>query len=320
MKAAIIEKYGDFNQLTIKEISDPVVRSNEVLVRVHACSVNPVDWKIRSGALRYVYPIKLPAILGFDFSGVVEAVGAGVKTFQVGDEVYSCSSKKEGQAYAELIAVDEASLSLKPKNMDFKQAASIPLAAMTALQALRDKGAVKANYRVLILGASGGVGMFAVQIAKLLGAQVTAVCSTANVAFVQLWGADKVIDYKESSPFVGDEKYDVIFDCVGAYSYSQSKEYLTKHGIYIATLPSPSLIFNSLISKFTRKKAKIILLQKNKKDLDAITQFIEENKLKTHIDSEFNLQDVGLAHQRSESHRAVGKIIINVSNDSETPS
>lgn len=322
MKAAIIERYGDFNQLTIQEIPDPVARTNEVLIRIKACSVNPVDWKIRSGALRYVYPIKLPAILGFDFSGVVEAVGQGVKTFQIGDEVYSCSNKKEGQAYAQLIAVTEASLSLKPKNMDFKQAASVPLAAMTALQALRDKGGVKSNYRVLILGASGGVGMFAVQIAKLLGAQITAVCSTANVAFVQLWGADKVIDYKENSPFASEEKYDVIFDCVAAYSYSQAKEYLTKHGIYIATLPSPSLIFNSLISKLTRKKAKMIFLQKNKNDLDTITQFIEENKLKTHMDSEFNLQDVGLAHQRSESHRAVGKIIINVDNDndSETPS
>ncbi|KTD19069.1 Quinone oxidoreductase (NADPH:quinone reductase) [Legionella lansingensis] len=320
MKAAIIEKYGDCNQLTIKEIPDPAPRNNEVLVRIKACSINPIDWKIRSGALRYIYPIKLPAILGFDFSGVVEAVGKDVKTLQVGDEVYSCSSKKEGQAYAQLIAVSEASLSVKPKNMDFKQAASVPLAAMTALQALRDKGAVKPNYRVLILGASGGVGMFSVQIAKLLGARVTAVCSTANVAVVQLWGADKVIDYKKNSPFISEEKYDVIFDCVSAYSYSQAKKYLTKHGIYIATLPSLSLIFNSIINKLTRKKARIILLRKNKNDLDTITQFIEGNKLKTHIDSEFNLQDIGLAHQRSETHRAVGKIIINVENDSETSS
>lgn len=310
MKAALIEKYGDFNQFVFKEIPLPEFGDREVLIRIKASSVNPIDWRIRSGSLKYFYPIKLPAILGFDLSGVIEATGKNVRQLQVGDRVYACSSKKTGHAYAEWIALDESNVSLMPKTMDFKQAASVPLAGMTALQALRDKGHVKPNYRVLIIGASGGVGLFAVQIAKILGARVTAVCSTANVEFVRSLGADEVLDYKKVAPFSGGQHYDVIFDCVAAHSYSKAKKKLTKEGIYISTLPNLSLIIQSILSKLTRKKAKLILLNKNKRDLDILTQFIDEKKLKTHIDSEFSLQSITLAHQRSESHRAVGKIII----------
>lgn len=310
MKAATIEKYGDFNEFILKELPDPVVGDKEVLIKIKAASVNPIDWKIRSGSLKYIYPIRFPAILGFDFSGEIKALGKRVESLHVGDAVYGCSYKKEGQAYSQLIALEETSISLKPETMDFKQAASIPLAAMTALQALRDKGDVKQNHRVLIIGASGGVGMFAVQIAKILGAKVSAVCSTTNVELVSSFGAEEVIDYKKTPPFSLTQNYDVIFDCVAAYNYPQAKKRLTKNGVYISTIPSIRLIFQGIFSKLTSKKAKIILLNKNKNDLETITQWINNNKLITHIDSEFSLQNISLAHQRSESLRTVGKIII----------
>ncbi|MDI9819074.1 MULTISPECIES: NAD(P)-dependent alcohol dehydrogenase [unclassified Legionella] len=310
MKAAIIENYGDSNQFIIKEIAKPEIGANEVLIKIQACSVNPIDWRIRSGSLKYVYPIRFPAILGFDLAGTVEAVGKEARLFNIGDTVYSCSVKKEGQAYAQYIALDENTVSFMPKTMDFKQAATVPLTAMTALQALRDKGRVQANDKVLIIGASGGVGMFAVQIAKILGASVTAVCSTENIEFVKKLGADEVIDYKKTSPFSAEQQYDVIFDCVAAHHYSKAKSKLTGKGIYISTIPDASLIIQSIISRFTAKKAKFILLNKSKEDLDEISRLIDNQQLYTYIDSEYHLSDIALAHQRSESHHARGKIVV----------
>ncbi len=312
MKAQLIEEYGDANQFVYKEIPKPKAANNQVLVKIKACSVNPIEWKIRSGALKWIYRIQLPAILGSDLSGTVDAVGKEVRSLKVGDAVYTCSPKKTGEAYAQWIALEETTVSVKPTSMNFKEAASVPLAAMTALQALRDKGGIQPGDQVLIIGASGGVGMFAVQIAKIFGAHVTSVCSTANVEFVKKLGSDEVIDYRQSSPFAGKQKYNIIFDCVAAHSYSRVKSNLTPNGIYISTLPSLSLLINSVITRFTTKKAKKILLKKNKVDLDQITQFIDEKKLKTHIDSEFNLENLALAHQRSESSKAVGKIIVSV--------
>lgn len=312
MKAAVIQHYGNASKLIIVEIPKPQIKDEEVLINIKACSVNPIDWKLRSGALRYFYRLRFPAILGFDLAGRVEAIGKNVRSLRVGDSVYTCSYKKGGQAYAQWIALEERSLSLKPKTMNFKEAASVPLAAMTALQALRDKGHIQEKQRLLIIGASGGVGMFAVQLAKIFGAHVSAVCSSANIEFVKSLGADKVINYDNLSPFCEEKNYDIIFDCVAAVHSSQAKNKLKPRGIYIATLPSLPILIQSISSLFTGKKVKIIMLKRNKKDLDYITQLIEDNKLRTHIDSEFNLEDIALAHLRSESQRTVGKIIVSL--------
>lgn len=310
MKAAVIEQYGDSKQFIVKEIPKPTVGDHELLIKINASSVNPIDWKIRSGAIKYIYPLQFPAVLGFDLAGEVEAIGAAVKQFKVGDAVYTCSNKKAGEGYAQWIALDESTVSLKPSAMNFKEAASVPLAAMTALQALQEKSHVKAKDNVLVIGASGGVGMFAVQIAKALGARVTAVCSTRNIDFVKSLGADEVIDYTKTKPLAGPQLYEVIFDCVGTESYLQAKQKLTTQGVYVTTLPTFLVMAQSLINRFTSKQGKFILLRKNKQDLDTITQLIDEKKLVTYIDSEFTLDDIALAHQRSETHKAIGKIIV----------
>ncbi|QDP71265.1 NAD(P)-dependent alcohol dehydrogenase [Legionella israelensis] len=312
MKAITVDSYGGTNQLVLKDVPDPMVADDDVLIRIKACSVNPIDWKIRSGSMRWVYPVKLPVILGFDFAGEVQYVGKNVQKLKPGDQVYGCSNKKSGGTYAELIALKENDVSQMPTSMTFEEAASVPLSALTALQGLRDKGALKAKQRVLIVGASGGVGMFAVQIAKGFGAHVTGVCSTPNVPFVQNLGADEVVDYKKQDVFVNEQKYDLIYDCVAAHSYQKAKKHLTAHGTYVTTLPSLFLVFYLFLSRFTSQKAKIIFMQANKADLDFITKLIEDNKLKTHIDSIYPIEKIAEAHQKSETHHATGKIVVSI--------
>jgi NADPH:quinone reductase-like Zn-dependent oxidoreductase len=310
MKAAIIKKYGDSSHFIVKQVDDPKIDDNEVLIKIIASAVNPIDYRIRSGSVKYILPHKFPAILGFDLAGEVIELGSQIKNLKLGDAVYVCSSKKGGRAYAELIAHEASELSLKPSNMTFEQAASVPLAALTALQALRDKGNLKPKQRILIIGASGGVGMFSVQLAKAMGGYVVGVCSKKNIDFVNSLGADEVINYQQNSPFSGKQSYDIIFDCVAAHKFSSAKEKLTPKGVYITTVPNISVILSSLLTSFCSKKVKIILLKKNKNDLDFITQLIESNKIQTHIDSQFSLDDIAKAHQQIETHRCVGKVVI----------
>lgn len=312
MKAVVIREYGSPEVLQYQEVEPPKIKPDQLLVKVRATCVNPVDWKIRKGMLRLITGNKFPIILGFDLSGDVVEVGSQVTRFKPGDAIYG-NVGLLGGAYAELAAVPEKSAAPKPTNITYEEAASVPVAALTALQALRDLGHIQAGQTVLINGASGGVGTFAVQIAKALGAQVTAVCSTKNINLVKSLGADRVIDYTQQDFTQDTAQYNIILDAVGKQSFSSCKQVLKPNGIYVNTLPTPETLVQSILTAFIPgKKAKFILETPKSQDLLYLKDLIEAGKIRSVIDRTFPLQELAAAHAYSESERAVGKIAIAV--------
>lgn len=311
MKAIAIRGYGSADVLQYEDLPQPKIKSDQLLVKVHASSVNPVDWKIRQGMLQLITGYSFPKILGFDLSGEVVEVGSGVTRFKPGDLIYGCLSVALGGAYAEYAAVPERVVAKKPTNMTHEEAASLPVAAGTALQALRDLGNIQPLQSVLVNGASGGVGIFAVQLAKIFGAEVTAVCSSKNFDLVKSLGADRLIDYKQQDFTQDAARYDIIFDAVAKESFSSCKEVLKPNGIYITTLPTPdSFVQGALTALIPGKKAKFILLNSNTEDFTYLKDLVEAGKMRTVIDRTFPLNELAAAHTYSESERTVGKIAI----------
>jgi len=310
MKAVVIDKYGSPDVLRYEEVKAPAIKSDELLVKVHAAGVNPIDWKIRKGMLKIISGNKFPMILGFDLAGEVLQVGSQVESFRVGDEIYA-SVGVPGGAYAELAAVPQKVAALKAANVSFEEAAALPVAALTALQSLRDKANIKASQSILINGASGGVGIFAVQIAKALGAEVTGVCSSKNLDFVKSLGADSLIDYTQQDFTQNQIQYDIILDAVGKQTFDNCQKVLKPNGIYVTTLPNfQNMVSIGLTSLFGSQKAKFILAQPNTADLLYLNELIEADKLRVVIDRTYSLQKLAAAHIYSESERAKGKIVI----------
>jgi 2-desacetyl-2-hydroxyethyl bacteriochlorophyllide A dehydrogenase len=311
MKAVIIDRYGSPDVLKYVDIEPPSLKSDRVLVKVRASSVNPLDWKLRQGMLKVLSGNNFPLILGFDVAGDVVKVGANVK-LQPGDAVYACLNSLPGGAYAEYVSVAESLLCPKPNNIAYEEAAAVPLAAMTALQALRDLGKLKAGQAILINGASGGVGTFAVQIAKNEGASVTAVCSTSNLELVRGLGADRVIDYTQEDFTQKAEKYDIIFDAVSKRSFSECQKSLKPQGVYITLLPSLDIFFNGFLTFFSPgKKAKFLpFMRANQDDLTILKGLIEAGKLRVVIDRTYPLSEVAAAHRYSETGKTKGKVVI----------
>lgn len=312
MKAVIINKYGGPEVLEYTDLPQPQINDDNILVRVLFSSVNPVDWKVRKGILRFLPGQKLPKILGGDLAGIIEKVGKNITEFKVGDEVYGVIRAVRGGAYAKYAVAEKYQIAIKPKNLKFKEAASIPLAALTAYQALTHLGHLKSGATVCVNGCSGGVGHFAVQIAKALGATVTGVCSTKNINFTEGLGADKIIDYTKVDVLASSAKYDIFFDAVANQSYFRVVKHLNKGGRYITTLPSISVIIGFICRTFSSKTGKIINLRQNSEDLRFLSELIKSKKLKTHIDKIYKLKDIQKAHRHSETGRVVGKIVISV--------
>jgi len=319
MKAVVIRKFGPPDVMKIEEIHKPVISSNEVLARVHYSSVNPVDWRMRNGSLRFLTGSKFPMVLGFDIAGEVVETGRSVTKFKKGDKVFAMLDYMKRGAYAEYARIREASAVLIPENMDLRGAAAVPLAALTAYQALHHKGKIKAGDSVLINGSSGGVGSFAVQIAKAAGARVTAVCGTENIELVRTLGADEVIDYVKQDVSAVIEKYDIIFDTVGTLSFFRISGNLTKYGSYITTIPKKpaavfSLILVPILSLFGyRKKSTLINVKPSGSDLSSLSLLAKEKKVVPLIDRVFTLEEIREAHVYSETGRARGKIVIKIS-------
>lgn len=314
MKAVVIRKYGSASDLKIEEVEKPSAKNKEVLIEIYASSVNPIDWKLRSGMLRFIYPLSFPAILGFDVCGQIVELGEGVTRYKKGDWVYARSDRKAGNAYTQYIALNEEVIAPKPVHMSANEAAATPLAALTAFQGLRDHGRLQAGQTVLINGASGGVGIYAVQIAKAMSATVVAVCSAKNSDLVKSLGADKIIDYRKSDPLGGDQKYPVIFDAVGNLGYVRAKAHLERGGRYVTTLPGMSVMASMLAAKLglPGRHGIFFSMKPDSAGLKQINQWVEEGKLRTIIDSTFSLDDIKKAHERSQSNRARGKIVIQV--------
>ncbi|MFA8433506.1 MAG: NAD(P)-dependent alcohol dehydrogenase [Marinifilaceae bacterium] len=313
MKAVVIRKYGSPDVLELTDVNEPRITDDEVLVEVYASSVNPVDWKIRTGMLKMIAGNTFPRILGGDIAGRVAKVGHNVQFFRIGDEVYGMLNALKGGAYAEYVAAPQDGLALKPQSLDFEQAATVPLAGLTALQALRDEGKIQKGQEVLINGCSGGVGSFALQIARAFETQVTGVCSTRNLEISLDLGAHKVIDYTKEDVLQADGKYHVFFDVVGNQSFSKVRHLLHPGGIYITTIPSLKvLLWSPLHNMINSRKIKKILVKYNRHDLEFISSLIDEGKLRTKIDREFTLEQIREAHEYSEKGHVVGKILLKV--------
>lgn len=315
MKAITIDRYGSPDVLRYTDVEKPPIESDKISIEVRATSINPADWKIRKGMLKILTGNKFPLILGFDVAGVVAEVGKKITDFSPGDEVYAYLDNVPGGAYAEYVTVSPKVACLKPSNMSYSEAAVVPLAATTALQALRDNGKISKGQKVLINGASGGVGTFAVQIAKVWETRVTAVCSGKNFELVKSLGADRVIDYTQQDFTKEPEKYDIIFDAVSKRSFSECKNNLQPKGIYITLLPSLDVFLQSfLTSLLPGKKAKLFLAKASGSDLAYLKDLIEAGKVRAIIDRTYPLSEIVEAHTYSESERAVGKIAIAVKN------
>jgi NADPH:quinone reductase-like Zn-dependent oxidoreductase len=323
MKAIVYTRYGPPEVLQLKEVAKPTPKEDEVLVKVHAASVNAYDWHLLSAD---IFLVRLMGggllkpkntILGADIAGRVEAVGRNVKQFQPGDEVFGDIAGCGNGGFAEYVSVPENALALKPANLSFEEAAAVPMAAVTALQGLRDQGKIQPGQKVLINGASGGVGTFAVQIAKSFGAEVTAVCSTRNLDMARSIGADQVIDYTQEDFTQNGQQYDLILAVNGYHPILAYKRALTPKGIYVMAGGTPAQIFQAMLlgpwmSKTGGKKMGNVSAKQSQTDLVYLKGLLEAGKIKPVIDKCYPLSETAEAlRYRGEGH-ARGKVVITV--------
>ncbi|MDQ2888139.1 MAG: NADP-dependent oxidoreductase [Chloroflexota bacterium] len=300
-----VHNYGDADQLKLGQVAQPEPQEGEVLVRVHAAGVNPIDWKIRAGFLKDFMPAKFPYVPGADLAGIVEKVGAGVTTFQPGQAVFGRSSQG---SYAEYALAPADALALKPANLSFDEAATIPVGATTAWQALFDHGNLQAGQRVLILGGAGGVGLFAVQFARRKGAQVISTASTSNADFVRSLGAETVIDY--SKVRVEDEVHDVdlVIDTVGGEALASVLPTLKRGGTLVSIAGQPDEAKASELGVHTARFS----AQVNSELLSTFARLIEEGHVKTFVGTVFSLNEADKAHELSQGGHGRGRIVLHV--------
>jgi NADPH:quinone reductase-like Zn-dependent oxidoreductase len=319
VKAAFARRYGPPDVLTIEDVAKPSPTDDEVLIRVRAAGLNPRDYHVFAGLylMRPFFGMRSPKEqrLGADLAGVVEAVGKNVTTLKVGDKVFGTAAG----ALAEYVCAAETKVALMPANASFEQAAAVPIAGLTALQGLRDKGAVKAGTKVLITGASGGVGTFAVQVAKTFNANVTGVCSTRKLNLVRSLGADQVIDYTRDDFTRRGQQYDLIFDCVGSTSISDCRRALTPRGMYIGIGvrpggsligPLPRIIRVLVASRFGSPKVALFMARVNQADLNTLKELIETRKVTPVVDRCFPFEKTADAFVHLHDGHPGGKVVV----------
>lgn len=321
MKAIVCERYGPPDVLQLKEIEKPTPKENELLVRVRATTVTAADYRIRGFnvpplfwlparmALGFTKPKN--SILGMELSGEVEAVGKEVKSFEVGDLVFGSSGFGSG-AYCEYVCLPEKkNVVMKPANMSFEEAAAIPFGGITALSFLRDKGKIQSGQKILINGASGGVGTASVQIAKNFGAEVTGVCSTANLDMVKSLGADRVIDYTKEDFTRNTDAFDIVFDTVGKTTFSRCKRILKEKGIYLVAVTGLKGLIQILWTRMVGSKKAIGGLATAKPgDLNFLKELIEAGKFRTVIDRKYPFEQMAEAHRYAEKGHKKGNVVV----------
>ncbi len=330
MKAIVNDSYGSPDVVELRDVEPPQISGDQVLVRVRASSVNALDWHSLTGTpylMRLQGGLRRPRrrIQGADVAGTVEAIGAGVTDFEPGDEVFG---EVSGGAFAEYVAASPVGLALKPAGLTFEEAAAVPVAALTALQGLRDHGELSPGQRVLINGASGGVGTFAVQVAKALGAEVTAVCSARNVDTARSIGADHVIDYTRADFARPGGTYDLMLDIVGNRPLSDCKRVLTRDGIYVMVSgpkgrwlgPVPRMLAAQLAFRFTKRRFRWYVAKPSQDDLRYLTELVESGRLRPVIEHRYSFVGTADALRYQGEGHARGKSVITVSPDSSAVS
>jgi alcohol dehydrogenase len=331
MKAMVIDQYGKA-PMRLAEMPTPEINEYEVLAEIHAASINPIDFKIRDGKVKLLIQYKMPLILGNDFSGVVVKVGKKVTRFKVGDEIYARPRKSKIGTFAEYISIHEDDIALKPKNLSFEEAASIPLVGLTSYQALHDIMQLQKGQKILIHAGSGGVGTFAIQLAKAMGATVATTASEAGANLVTSLGADKVINYKKENFEAILKNYDAVFDTLGGQTLEKSFEIIKDGGKIVSVSGRPNarfgkeygsgffktLLFSAASHKLTALEKKhhaqysFLFMKPSGEQLRIIADLIESDKIKPIIDRTFSFEDAQKAMDYAESGMAKGKIIVKI--------
>ncbi len=317
MRAAILDRNGPIDSIRIGEIEPPRTGHGTILVRVHAAAINPADLKVVSGkdGGAFLRAKNFPGAIGFDFSGVVEEVGANVRGRSVGDEVFGflaySRSNRQG-SFSELVAVKPDAVGSKPPGVTHEEAAAAATVGCTALQGLRDKGRLRAGQRVLVNGASGGVGSYAVQIAIQLGAEVWGTASAAKAEFVRSLGAARVIDYNETPLGSIDEKFDVVLDAASRSSFQEVRGLLNRGGAYVTLLLSPSLFAGMLVSVFSSKRASFVVVKSRAEDLDQLGRWLGTGQLNASVERTFGLSEITTALTTFEAGGARGKLAVRI--------
>ncbi|MES9696418.1 NADP-dependent oxidoreductase [Bacillus sp. JJ927] len=331
MKAMIIDKYGKV-PMRMAEVPTPEINEYEVLAEIHAASINPIDFKIRDGKVKMLLKYEIPLILGNDFSGVIVKVGSKVTHFKVGDEIYARPRKNKIGTFAEYIAIHEDDIALKPKNLSFEEAASIPLVGLTSYQALHDIMNLQKDQKILIHAGSGGVGTFAIQLAKIMGATVTTTASEAGADLVTSLGADEIINYKTEKFEDILTNYDAVFDTIGGTTLEKSFNIIKSGGNIVSVSGMPNarfgkefgsgffktLLFSLASKKLTALEKKhnaqysFLFMKPSGDQLRTIANYIEAGKIKPVIDRVFPFEEAQKAMEYSESGRAKGKIIVKI--------
>jgi NADPH:quinone reductase-like Zn-dependent oxidoreductase len=330
MKAVVLTGYGGVERLELREIRRPEPGSGQLLVRVRAAGVNPIDWKIRSGRLRLVLPARPPLVPGFDVAGEVAAIGPEVGDFEPGDAVYAMLDSRHGGGYAEYAVVGRAAAAPKPEALSWEEAAAMPVAGLTALQALRDLAGVERGQRVAITGAAGGVGHLAVQLAAAFGARVTGVAGPEHQDFVRRLGAERAVDYTredftaladsdDQQGDAGTPSYETIFDAAGRWGYGACEPALAPGGIYVTTSPGPAIFIARLRAGLARlidrqdaRRAATLHTRPSGDDLETLADLVAAGRLRPVIDRVLPIEEVRQAHLASETGHPRGKIVLRI--------
>lgn len=303
-------QFGDESVLEVIEQAVPTIQNDQLLIRVKAGSINPLDWKVYGGDMKLMSGAKFPKSVGIDFSGIVEQTGSAITRFKTGDAVIGLLDVFKGGALADYIAVKEADVALKPANISFEKAAALPVTGLAALQIIDQLAAVGPNQAVLINGATGGIGVFAVQIAKKRGAKVTAVVSTKGVAEAKKWGSDTVIDYTEQPLERLNQQFDAVIDLSTKLSLSEAKRLMKRKAVFVSTLASPlTLLYSFINNLFSSQKFKILIVKPTVDGLATLTRLAEAD-LQIVVDKTYSLSNVREAYGEARRGKIIGKSVI----------
>jgi NADPH:quinone reductase-like Zn-dependent oxidoreductase len=315
MKVVEFDRYGPQSVLEYRERPAPEVGTNELLVRNFAAAINPKDAYVREGRFRALTGTKFPMRLGWDFAGVVEKVGPAVHQFRCGDRVFGSIRSWRGGAYAEYVCAKQWEMALLPDSISYVTGAAIPIAGLTALQALQDIGGIRPGDQVCINGGSGGVGTFAIQIARELGAHVTAICSDNNLERCQNFGAEKVLDYKKERIEDSTNQFKIFFDVHGNKCLDQVQHLLDSNGVYISTIPSETIFKDQLKTLLAPKRSRLMVVKSRTADLADLATYVLQGAVKSFVEKEFDFDEIATAHKEIESMHTRGKLVLKIAKD-----